>query len=96
MVSDINFFDDARIKSDDNKIVAVNIANWLASGRSGVLLFVDEPTSANYYRTQVASAFNELGVNYFHTYTFDYFNLFLKLCQWDMVIIDAQWKTLTT
>ncbi len=91
LMSDVAAFRDSTISSLDNLQYAINIANWLTSGEAEVLLFVDEPDSPNYYRTPVANALNELGINFYLTFVDDYTNLSLNLYDWELLIVDNPW-----
>ncbi|TFH03071.1 MAG: DUF4350 domain-containing protein, partial [Candidatus Thorarchaeota archaeon] len=93
LAGDINFLGQY-IGNDDNKQYAINLVNWLSSGAAPVLLYVDEPYSVNYYRTPVAQALNELGVDYYVTTTGEFLNLSMSLQPWYLVIVDNPWFAL--
>lgn len=88
LMSDVAPFRDTNINTLHNIQYAINVANWLTSGNAEVLVYVDEPTSPNYYRTPVTNALNELGINFYLTYTDEYLNLSLNLFNWELVVID--------
>jgi hypothetical protein len=93
LAGDINFPGN-HIDQEDDMQYAINLVNWLSTGAAPVLLYVDEPTSVNYYRTPVATALNELGINYYLT-SYDVF-LNISLCreEWYLVIIDNPWENI--
>jgi len=88
LMSDVAPFRDSTINSIDNLQYAINVANWLTSGETEVLLYVDEPNSPNYYKTPVANALNELGINFYLTFSDEYLNLSLNLYNWELMVID--------
>ena len=94
LIADINAYQDgASINSANNKQSVLNLANWLSSTSARVLLYTDEIYSPNYYRTSVALALNDLGINFYLTGGFalpfyDYFNFSLYQYTWDLVIVD--------
>jgi hypothetical protein len=95
LMSDIAPFRDSTIMSDDNLQYAVNLMNWFIGWGSDILLFTDEPYSVNYYQTPVAKALNELGLPFYLTSSWSYFNLSLNLKDWKLVIIDNPWSMST-
>ncbi|MBY9009762.1 MAG: hypothetical protein KGD74_07855 [Candidatus Lokiarchaeota archaeon] len=88
LFSDLAPLRDSSIMSFDNLQYAINAVNWLTSGNAGVLVYVDEPISPNYYRTPVTNALNELGINFYLTFKDEYLNLSLNLYNWELVVID--------
>ena len=91
LAGDINFLGNF-IASDNNEQFGINIVNWISSGPAKVLLYTDEPYSANWHQTPVALALNELDVDYFLTVTEPYVNLSLHLNKdWELLIVDNPW-----
>lgn len=95
LVGDINF-PSTEFDTNDNEQYVINLMNWISSGAAQVLLYVDEPVSVNYFRTPVAYALNELGVNYYMTTKNNYFNLSMHIEEWYLVIVDNPWNTVNT
>ncbi|MFX0009726.1 MAG: DUF4350 domain-containing protein [Candidatus Hermodarchaeota archaeon] len=91
MVADMNWCTNSHIADGDNEQYAINVANWLVSWDAKILLHTDEPNSDNYYVTPVANALNQLGLNYYLTFTEFYFNLSVNLNSWDLIIVDNPW-----
>lgn len=91
LIADMNWATNAQIGNVDNQQYAINVANWLISWNAKILLYTDEPNSINYYVTPVANALNQLGLNYYLTFSEFYFNLSLKLRNWNLVIVDNPW-----
>jgi hypothetical protein len=87
LTGDVHFADRNRIGLQDNALYFVNLANWLTAASADVLLYVDEPSNANYYQTPVCHALNDLSVAYPLTFTGSYFNLSLNLYSWALVIV---------
>ena len=92
-ISDINWLQSIGGNLDlaANRNILRNIANWLTSAKANVLVYTD--WIMNPYKTSVALALNDLGVNYFLTYgvsgdPFEYLNHSLNFYPWDMVIVD--------
>ena len=90
LLGDINVLS-TNIAQNDNRQLGINIANWLTSGSAEVLLHVNEPWSINYYKTPVVNAINKLGIQYYLTSNFEYYNISLNRKSWNMVIVDAPW-----
>jgi hypothetical protein len=88
LTGDVHFADRNRIGEQDNAQYLVNLANWLTAASADVLLYVDEPSSPNDYRTPLCQALNDLSVSYALTFTGSYFNLSLNLYSWALVIVD--------
>ncbi|MBN2230863.1 MAG: hypothetical protein JW779_14845 [Candidatus Thorarchaeota archaeon] len=91
LAGDINFIDWFYIVSASNREYAINLVNWLSSGPAPVLLYTDEGSSSSYYRGPVATALNELGIDYYLTFQEKYLNLSLHLQDWYLVIVDNPW-----
>ncbi len=93
VICDANSVADTWIVESNNEQFAMNVANWLTTSSATVLLYHDNaPTpipSYNFYRTAVANALNELGIEFMLTFDRDYFNLSLNSQDWDLVISDA-------
>ena len=91
VICDANSVLDAWINELDNEQFAMNVANWLTTSSATVLLYHDVVgiSPYNFYRSAVADALNELGINFMLTFDRDYFNLSLNLQEWDLVISDA-------
>ena len=91
VICDTNSVLDSWIGSSDNEQFAMNIANWLTTSSAGVLLYHDSTgvNPYNYYRSAVANALNELGIEFMLTFDRDYFNLSMNLKGWDLIISDA-------
>ena len=93
VICDANSVLDTWIVESNNEQFAMNVANWLTTSSATVLLYHDNaPTpipSYNFYRTAVANALNELGIEFMLTFDRDYFNLSLNSQDWDLVISDA-------
>lgn len=91
VICDANSVVDSWIGSVDNEQFAMNIANWLTTSQSKVLLYHDVVGiyPYNFYRSAVADALNELGIDFMLTFDRDYFNLSLNLQEWNLVISDA-------
>ena len=94
--ADINWLDDADLAIANNRQYAINVVNWLTAATATVLLYTDEPSSANYYRTPVCQALNDLSVSYALTFSGNYFNLSLNLYAWALVIVDNPWSSITS
>ncbi len=93
LASDMNFLEDTYIVSNDNLQFGVNIVNWLTASQADILIYVDEKLgnpdpNDNYYRGPVATSLNDLGLNFYLTFTKDYFNLSLALYNFNLVIVD--------
>ena len=95
LMSDVAPFRDSNINLFDNLQYAINVANWLTSADAEILLFVTEPDSSNYYVTPVSNALNEIGVNFYLTFDDDYLNLSMNLYDWELIIIDLPWSTIS-
>ncbi len=91
LCADMNWLTDSGIGNQDNRQFGANMINWLTSDDAEVLLYVDEPDSPNYYITPVSNALNELGINFYLTFSDDYTNLSLNLLDWELLIIDNPW-----
>ncbi|MHA1576909.1 MAG: DUF4350 domain-containing protein, partial [Candidatus Thorarchaeota archaeon] len=91
VICDANSVADAWITELDNNQFAMNVANWLTTSSATVLLYHDSVgiSPYNYYRSAVADALNELGIEFMLTFDRHYFNLSLNLQEWDLVISDA-------
>ncbi len=91
VICDANSVLDTWITEADNNQFAMNVANWLTTSKAQVLLYHDVVgiSPYNFYRSAVADALNELGVDYMLTFDPHYFNLSLNLQEWDLVISDA-------
>ncbi len=90
VICDVNSVLDTWIGTADNHPFAMNVANWLTSSKASVLLFHNTGIPLyNHYRSAVADALNELGINYMLTYEPVYFNLSFTSQTWDLVIHDA-------
>ncbi|TET11093.1 MAG: hypothetical protein E3J86_03815 [Candidatus Thorarchaeota archaeon] len=91
VISDANSVLDTWITETNNKQFAMNVANWLTTSKAEVLLFHDAHSIPfyEYYRSAVADALNELGINFMLTFDRDYFNLSMNLQDWDLIICDA-------
>jgi hypothetical protein len=96
VATDINFPDTSHITQQDNEQYLINLANWLTASTATVLLYTDEPYSANKYRTPVCQALNDLNVSYALTFTAAYLNLSLSLYPWSLVIVDNPWYSITS
>jgi len=90
LAGDINVFS-TDIAEDQNTQYGINLVNWISCSTAGVLLYTDEPHSANWHQTPVALALNELGVDYFLTVTEPFMNLSLHLKDWELVVVDNPW-----
>ena len=93
LTGDCQPWQDAELPNASNRQYAINMVNWLTAATARVLLFVDFPLSVNMYRTPVALALNDLGVDYYLTSDFGIpyhaaFNHSLHRQQWDLVIVD--------
>ncbi|MFX0169730.1 MAG: hypothetical protein ACFE89_10295 [Candidatus Hodarchaeota archaeon] len=95
VTSDINWFQTpaGNFGQANNQQYILNIANWLSAATARVLIYTDEIYSPNYYKTAVALALNDLGIDFYLTGAFaspwyDYFNLSLYRYTWDLVIVD--------
>ncbi len=91
--TDINWFQDGFIVNADNEQFILNLANWLTAATADVLIYVDWSVSPNFYKSPLALALNDLGINYYLTGDYevvahDYFNMSLNNYAWDLVIID--------
>lgn len=92
IASDVWIFNDNAINNDDNRVVAVNLINWLSAG--DVLVFAGSsggsanPNGLNPFRGPEASALDELGIPFLLTSVLFYFNLSLSTEQWTLVIFD--------
>jgi hypothetical protein len=94
--ADINWLENTYLGSADNEQYAINVVNWLTAATATVLLYTDEPFSANEYRTPVCLALNDLGVSYALTFDGAYFNLSLNLYAWALVVVDNPWHGITS
>ncbi|MFO7837697.1 MAG: hypothetical protein R6V83_13725, partial [Candidatus Thorarchaeota archaeon] len=90
LAGDINYLANY-IEESDNAAYAVNVANWLVSWGADTILYTDEPDSASYYRTPVASALNELGMDFYLVFRAEYLNLSLHQKAWDLIVVDNPW-----
>lgn len=93
LTTDINWFQDMYIVNVDNEQFILNMANWLTAATADVLIYVDWGSSPNFYKTPLALALNDLGINYYltgnyETIAHEYFNISLSKYNWDLVIID--------
>lgn len=93
LVGDINFPGNF-IDYEDNVQYCVNLVNWLSAG--SLLLYTTEPYSVNYYRTPVANALNELGIPFFLTSDEDYMNFSMMTGEWDLVVLDGPYYSVTS
>jgi hypothetical protein len=78
---------------ESNLQFAVNVANWLTSGKASVLVYVDTgglgmDTNWNLYRGPVAQALDDLGIPFYLTFTGEYFNISLTRSPWTLVVVD--------
>jgi hypothetical protein len=90
VICDANSVADTWIIEQSNYQFAINVANWLTSSDAQVLLFHNTGIPGyNHYRSAVADALNELGINFMLTWEPLYFNLSLNSRDWDMVVYDA-------
>jgi hypothetical protein len=98
VICDANSIADTWIIEVSNYQFAINVANWLTSSNATVLLYHDSTGVPlyNFYRSAVADALNELGINFILTRTPEYFNLSMKLQEWDFVISDANSRSPVT
>jgi hypothetical protein len=96
LCADMNWLENANLGSADNEQYAINVVNWLTAATATVLLYTDEPFSANEYRTPVCLALNDLGVSYALTFDGAYFNLSLNLYAWTLVVVDNPWHSITS
>ncbi len=92
LAADRLWLGNADILQNSNRQYGWNMANWLTAGTTEVLLYTDEPTSTNNYRTPVVDALNDLGLNFYLTFDETYLNLSLQVQSWEMVIIDNPWS----
>jgi len=93
LAPDHALFRDGRMQVADNLQSYLSMVNWLTSGNSNVLAFIDENTigddpNENPYRGPVAQALNELGVSWYYSGDDDYFNASLYLYDWDLAIVE--------
>jgi hypothetical protein len=94
LAGDINWIDDGYYGDEDNSQFAINMVNWLTTATARVLVYTDWGGSANYYRTPVALALNELQVNFYLTTDLGSpmhaaWNHSLHRQSWDLVIVDS-------
>jgi len=86
---------DDRIGSTDNLQFSINAVNWLTTSQAKVLaLIIDHGNpdpNDNVYKGPVATALNDLGINFCLTFTSPYFNLSLANNNWDLVIVDQNY-----
>ncbi len=90
LFSDMNILDNGRLKETNNARFAVNVANWLSATTAEVLIYTTSITGAgtNYYRTPVVNALNELGLNFYLTWSSDYLESAIVSNPWSLVIVD--------
>lgn len=92
LMSDLATIRDGQLLNYDNLQYGVNIFNWLCAGNAKILLYTDELYSLNYYVTPVAQALNQLGLDFYLTFSPSYFNLSLNIYDWDLVLYDNPWS----
>ncbi len=84
---------DDRIDSTNNLQFSINVANWLTSSQAKVLIYVEDYPGSdpndNIYKGPVATALNDLGINFYLTYTGQYLNLSLAEKTWSLVIVES-------
>ncbi|MFW9926281.1 MAG: hypothetical protein ACFFDM_05880 [Candidatus Thorarchaeota archaeon] len=98
VIADANSVLDTWIVEGHNYVFSMSVANWLTSSKARVLLYHDNTgiPSYNHYRSGVANALNELGIRFMFTETPEYFNLSMKMQDWDLVISDANSRSSVT
>ncbi|MBD3160212.1 MAG: hypothetical protein GF309_15650 [Candidatus Lokiarchaeota archaeon] len=93
LFADRRIFANGYIASYNNERVATNVANWLISWDADTILYTDEPNSVNYYRTPVARALNELGMDFYLVFADQYLNLSLHHRTWELIVVDNPWSS---
>ena len=97
--ADINTFANYIAYSNNTQHV-VNLVNWLTSGNTHVLAFVDSTEEIdpndNIYRGPVADALNSLGIDFYMTTNRTYFEMCLDLYDWGLVVVDGLEDTLSS
>ncbi len=92
VAADLDFLGNNYINTDNNYQYAINVINWLGSYDADILLFADEvgglDPNDNPYRGPVARALNDLGLDFYLTFTAGYFNMSLVERSWLLVIFD--------
>jgi hypothetical protein len=91
VVADTNTVLDSWIGAANNHEFAQNVVNWLTTTSARVLLYHDVTGifPYNFYRSAVADALNELGIEFMLTFDYLYFNLSMQMQEWDLIICDA-------
>lgn len=95
LMSDLATIRDGQLISNDNLQYGINMFNWLSAGNAKILLYTDDLLSTNYYVTPVAQALNQLGLDFYLTFSTYYFNLSLNLYDWGLVIYDNPWSSVS-
>jgi hypothetical protein len=88
LIGDMNWCSEAYITTNDNEQFAINIVNWLVSWDADVLLYTDDPFSANFYKSPLCQALNLLDIDFYLTFSSSYFNYSLTIGSWDLLAIN--------
>ncbi|NHJ25513.1 MAG: DUF4350 domain-containing protein [Candidatus Lokiarchaeota archaeon] len=88
VIGDMNWCAEGNIGTNDNEQFAINLANWLISWNADILIYTDDPFSANFYKSPLCRALNSLKINFYLTFSSSYFNYSLTNGSWELLIIN--------
>ncbi|MFW9849302.1 MAG: hypothetical protein ACFFF4_09180 [Candidatus Thorarchaeota archaeon] len=94
MFGDMNILDNGPLQTigKDNKLFAINIANWLSADNAGILVYSDDPYDGGPYTSSPAQVLNQLGIPFYMTFTDFGFNASVNgtwfAQDWELVILD--------
>ncbi|MGY5859059.1 MAG: DUF4350 domain-containing protein [Candidatus Thorarchaeota archaeon] len=96
LFADINWFADNHIDENSHIQYAINIANWLTASKAKILVYVDHGGDSRDpnmipLKGPVAMALNDLGLPFYITSSWSYFNrslFYSDITDWDMIIFD--------
>jgi hypothetical protein len=87
LIADIDWMIDAILLTDNNQQFSSNVIDWLSVGNGDVLIYVDSPFAANFFKTPLALALNQLGLHFYLTSNSTYTNISLWYQEWSLVVI---------
>ena len=91
LIADGAIMRDVRIGYADNAKALINFANWLSAATAEVLLHVDNNGIPSPWDAPAVDALNDLGIDFYLTFSESYMNRSLHDQQWSLVILDSCW-----
>ncbi|MHA2027145.1 MAG: DUF4350 domain-containing protein [Candidatus Thorarchaeota archaeon] len=91
LTGDLDFLGHNQIGNAQNLQFGINLANWLSAATADVLLHVDNLGISSPWVAPAVDALNDLGIEYYLTFSESYMNLSLHDQQWSLVILDSCW-----